>query len=58
MNAYLAVTAHYISTSGSEWCLENELIGFKLLQGSHTGINLARVVFDVCKDMGIIKKVW
>lgn len=57
MNAYLAVTAHYMSTSGSDWCLENELVGFKLLHGSHSGLNLARVVFDVCNDMGIVKKI-
>lgn len=55
-DAYIVLKAHYVSTAG-EWLMEDDLIGFTLLQGSHTGKNLAKIVFETCKKLGIVTKV-
>lgn len=57
MDAYIAVKAHYIAVSADSWKLEDDLIGFRLLKGSHSGKRLAKVMFDICEDMKIVGKV-
>lgn len=56
MDSYVGITAHYISV-GDSWTLEQDLLGFKLLRGSHSGKRLAKAVFNTCKEMGILKRV-
>lgn len=57
MDAYFGITAHYVGLVDGEWRLQEDLIGFKLMRGSHTGANLAAATLDVLKDFRIINKV-
>src|ERR1035438_270217 len=45
--AFLAMMAYYINTS---WEYKEILLAFELLQGCHSGKNLAAVVIDVLKQ--------
>ena len=42
--AFLAIVAYWISDS---WEMEEVLIGFKEIRGSHTGANMAGIINDV-----------
>lgn len=44
MVAYIGVTAHYIT---DDWELRAELLSFRDLPGSHTGENMAEVLYDI-----------
>lgn len=44
MRAYIAITAHYIN---DDWELKSELLAFEELEGSHTGENLAEVLYTI-----------
>jgi hypothetical protein len=44
MRAYIAVTTHYIN---DDWELKSELLAFEELEGSHTGENLAEVLYTI-----------
>jgi len=59
MTSYLGITGHYIdpTSNGSAWELEEDIIGFKELSGSHSGINLAEYVVGVLTELGIEAKV-
>jgi hypothetical protein len=57
MDSYFAITAHYIDTTGPTWTLEQELLGFKLVRGPHSGKHLAKLCFEAIQEMGITKKV-
>jgi len=47
---YLAITTHYIDAPSDQlldWELKSKLLGFKELQGSHTGANIAGKMVEV-----------
>ncbi|KAF5374133.1 hypothetical protein D9615_008888 [Tricholomella constricta] len=45
---YLGMTAHWIDVADEtgKWNLRRAVVGFKLIQGTHAGSNLARVTLD------------
>lgn len=51
---FLGISAHWIS---SNWELKNTILDFQLLEGTHSGENLARVFFSTIKEYGILNKV-
>jgi len=59
MNAYLGITGHCVDPSkeGSAWELEDCILGFKEISGSHSGSNLAEYVVGVLVELGIEAKV-
>ncbi|KAJ8495678.1 hypothetical protein ONZ45_g12768 [Pleurotus djamor] len=52
--AFLAIVAHFVSNEG---VLEEILIDFQELIGSHTGANLAEVVWQTMLSFGLVGKV-
>jgi hypothetical protein len=54
MVAYIGVTAHYIT---DDWELRAELLSFKDLPGSHTGENMAEVLYDILHMARIKDKI-
>ena len=52
---YIAVVAHYIT---SDWELKKSVIGFKLIEVSHNGINIAECISGVLRDWGLLDKVF
>jgi hypothetical protein len=55
MSPHLGITAHFIT---KQWKLEQELIGFRRLTGSHSGKNIAREIYKIFKeDYDLIVKV-
>jgi hypothetical protein len=55
-DSYIGVTAHYIT---KEFTLEEELVGFKRVSGSHSGscgTNLGQIVFDILKSFNLVNK--
>lgn len=54
MTAYLAVTSHYID---EDWELHADLLSFEELDGSHTGENIAEVLYNIVDKAGIKEKV-
>jgi len=37
---FLGMTAHWIGIKAGEWKLQAEVIGFQLISGDHSGVNL------------------
>jgi hypothetical protein len=54
MTPYLGVTAHFISSDGA---LQEELVRFLPLIGSHSGKHLADAMLGVLKMYNLLKKV-
>ncbi|KIJ35444.1 hypothetical protein M422DRAFT_262406 [Sphaerobolus stellatus SS14] len=54
MDSYLGITGHYVNKA---WELEDDIIGFKELSGSHSGNNLAEYVVECLIELGIEKKL-
>ena len=52
--AFLAIVAYCISDS---WKMEEVLIGFKEIRGSHTGANMAGIINDVLARYGIQDRI-
>lgn len=52
--AFLGVLAYFID---KDWCLREALIGFEPLHGSHTGAELAKVIWKVLSRHKIEKSV-
>ena len=52
--AFLAIVAYWISDS---WQLEEVLIGFEEIKGSHTGANMAGIINDVLAKYGIQDRI-
>jgi len=48
--AFLPIVAYWISDS---WQMEEVLIGFQEIRGSHTGANMAGIINDVLARYGI-----
>jgi hypothetical protein len=51
---YLSVVAHYIS---KDWMLEKRIIGLRLIESAHTGVNIAGHIYSVIDDFGCTNKV-
>jgi len=52
--AFLAIVAYWISDS---WQMEEVLIGFEEIKGSHTGPNMAGIINDVLARYGIQDRI-
>ena len=52
---YITVVAHYITV---DWELKKSVIGFKLIEVSHNGINIVECIADVLRDFGLLNKVF
>src|SRR5260221_7074874 len=57
---YLSVTAHYINSpkdQPEQWALKEVQLAFAPLEGSHSGENIASVLYAVLERYGICEKV-
>jgi len=52
---YITVVAHYITAN---WELKKSVIGFKLIEVSHNGINITKCIASVLRDFGLLDKVF
>jgi hypothetical protein len=52
---YISVVAHYV---GADWELHKKVIGFRLIEASHTGENIAEKIASVVEEFGLIDKVF
>jgi hypothetical protein len=59
LTSFLGVTAHYIvrEAAGRRLLLRLGLLAFRHIQGPHTGENLARILFEIIREMGILNRV-
>ena len=57
--SFLGVTAHYIAreAGSSRLLLRSGLLAFRHIRGSHTGDNLANILFGIIDEMGIMNRV-
>ncbi len=55
--SFLALTAHFIARENGHLVLRNRLLAFWIVEGSHNGENLARIIFAILKDAGLLGKV-
>jgi hypothetical protein len=58
---FLSVTAHYIDSPmdrPDQWMLREAQLAFTLLEGHHTGVNIASVLETVIERYGIRDKVF
>jgi hypothetical protein len=51
---YLSVVAHYVN---AEWQLEKRIIGFRPIDESHSGQNIAECVLVVLEEYGLTAKI-
>jgi hypothetical protein len=57
---YISITAHYINSpvdKPHQWVLKEDQLAFTLLEGHHTGANIALVIISVLSEYGISGKV-
>ena len=56
---FLGVTAHFIvrDTSDGGLIMRSGLLAFRRIRGSHTGENIANVLYDIITDAGIEQRV-
>lgn len=52
---YLSVVAHFVN---SKWELEKRLLGLRLIDGKHSGVNIANLVANVIDDYDLTNKVF
>jgi hypothetical protein len=52
---YISVVAHYV---GADWELHKKVIGFRLIEASHTGENIAEKIASVVEEFGLIDKIF
>lgn len=52
---YLSVVAHFVSV---DWELENRVIGLRLIDCSHNGVNIAERVESVVHEFGLTDKIF
>jgi hypothetical protein len=55
--SFLALTTHFIVRENGRLVLRNRLLAFRIVEGSHSGENLARIIFAIIKDAGLLGKV-
>ena len=53
------MTAHYIvrEAGSSRLLLRSGLLAFRHIKGSHTGENLAGILFEIIREMEIVNRV-
>lgn len=51
---YLSATAHYIDET---WLLHKKIIAFKIIEHPHNAGNVARIIYDILVEYGILDKV-
>ncbi|WVZ84994.1 LOW QUALITY PROTEIN: hypothetical protein U9M48_031959 [Paspalum notatum var. saurae] len=52
---YLSVVAHFVN---SKWELEKMLLGLRLIDGKHSGVNIANLIATVIDDYALTDKVF
>ena len=52
---FLCITSHYID---NEWILNKRRISFKIINTPHNGKNIATLINDEIKDLGIRDKIF
>lgn len=58
MTSFMAITAHFVARDErSNLIIRSRLIAFRMVSGSHTGVNLASIFFDILKEYGLLHKV-
>ncbi|KAF5387624.1 hypothetical protein D9615_000715 [Tricholomella constricta] len=58
LSSHLAITAHYmVMSSDGHLILRSRLIAFRKLEGSHTGENMAKVLWRVINDLNIVDRI-
>ncbi|KAF5378856.1 hypothetical protein D9615_006941 [Tricholomella constricta] len=56
--AHVAITAHYMAmSSDGHLVLRSRLVAFRQLEGSHTGENLAKVLWKVINELQIVERI-
>lgn len=55
---YLGMTAHWIDVDAAsrKWTLRAEVVGFRLIRGTHAGGNLGRYFVGLCDRLGITSR--
>ena len=53
---FLGMTAHWMNTKGGKWELQEAIIGFKGMVGSHDGESLGRYMMGLLNRVGITSK--
>ncbi len=59
-NPYISITAHYINSPVDkldQWVLKVNQLAFALLEGHHTGANIALIIASVLDEYGISGRV-
>jgi hypothetical protein len=51
---YITVVAHYVT---ADWEMRKTVIGFKLMEANHSGVNISDKIIDVLRDWGLQDKV-
>jgi hypothetical protein len=59
MQPYFAITAHWFGRrlDTNQVLLHQALLAIRRIRGAHSGQRVARVVFDVMDQAGILRKV-
>ena len=50
----MCITAHFVNGHKR---MVNRLIGFRVIEGDHSGAHLAETFFEVLEEFGVTKKV-
>ena len=59
MNSYLAITAHWLGPRGDDEqvVLRQALLAFRHIRSAHSGQQIARIVFNILENAGILRNV-
>jgi hypothetical protein len=52
---YISVVAHYVS---ADWELQKRVVGFRLIEVSHSGENIVERIASVVKEFGLIDNIF
>jgi len=52
---YIFVVGHYVS---ADWELQKKVVGFRLIEVSHSGENIAEKIAGVVEEFGLIDKIF
>ena len=53
MGSFFGMMAHWVEVKGRKWQLRSEVVGFQVISGSHSGLNLGRYFVGLCDRVGI-----
>ena len=58
LTSFMAITAHFVARDErGNLIVRSRLIAFRMVSGSHTGVNLAGTFFNILKEYGLLHKV-